>query len=193
MTIFFYKISNILFTMTIGRTLLVIFSLYFISCNKTQESSTNKYDQKLGHIVLQVSDLQESQKFYEDVLDMTTHEEAVYNNAKRIFLSATDSHHELVLKEGLEEKIPTDKRYLQQLAIQVKDHEELVTYYENLKSRNIPMELKDNRISWSIYIYDPDSVSVEIYWDVRKEPFGEQKLKGIQDELTPELLFNPSF
>ncbi|MDT0642649.1 VOC family protein [Zunongwangia sp. F363] len=162
----------------------------FTSCNTKKELKVEP-DQKLGHVVLQVSDLQESQKFYEDVLHMTTHEEAVYDNAKRIFLSSGDSHHELVLKEGLKDRIPTKKRYLQQMAIKVKGHDELVSYYEELKRRNMPLELKDNRVSWSIYIYDPDSVYVEIYWDVRDEPFGEDKLKGIQNNLTPEQLKNP--
>ncbi|MDT0647946.1 VOC family protein [Zunongwangia sp. F260] len=180
------------------RGIIFIFTaLAFSSCNDRKNvskddntSSEASNDQQIGHIVLQVSDLQKSQRFYEDILNMRTNEEASYNGKKRIFLSATESHHELVLKEGLQERIATSKRYLQQLAFKLNSREKLAEYYQNLERENLNPELKDNQISWSLYFYDPDSVYIELYWDVRDEDFGDQKLRGIQEELSPEQLLN---
>jgi catechol-2,3-dioxygenase len=76
------------------------------------------------------------------------------------------------------------------LAFKLNSREKLAEYYQNLERENLNPELKDNQISWSLYFYDPDSVYIELYWDVRDEDFGDQKLRGIQEELSPEQLLN---
>ncbi|WP_416440291.1 VOC family protein [Leeuwenhoekiella sp. A16] len=153
----------------------------------------DKDEKKLGHIVLQVSNLKTSQDFYKDVLNMKTHEQATYQGKTRVFLaSGDDEHHELVLQER---KTANDShvntRYLQQLAFELNDHATLVDFYKQLKNKNIALQLKNNQISWSLYFYDPDSVQIELYWDVRNEPFGKTKFKGNQKELSEDLLLNP--
>ena len=141
--------------------------------------------QRLGHLVMQVSDLERSQKFYEDVLHMETKEEVNYNNRKRIFLSSTDEHHELVLVEKKStERVPGKNRYLQQVAFEMESQQVLADTYQDLQQENIAMDLKDNQISWSIYFYDPDSVQIELYWDIRDEPFGKKRFQGNQTPLS---------
>lgn len=67
---------------------------------------------------MQVSDLERSQNFYEDHLHLRTTEEVMYEGEKRIFMSASESHHELVLLEPRKEEfLPIDIRQLQQLAL----------------------------------------------------------------------------
>lgn len=187
-----------LFSFNPGPILLawILCSTFLISCldekpapeNNSKTSAENpaveEPAQQLGHIVLQVSNLEQSQQFYEEILHMNTNEEAVYDGQQRIFLSATNSHHELVLKEGLKEHFETNKRYLQQLAFRVRGREELADYYRRLNEKGIDIELTDNQVSWSLYFYDPDSVYIEIYWDIRNRPFGKEKTNGIQQELT---------
>ncbi|MEK6479980.1 VOC family protein [Catalinimonas sp. 4WD22] len=147
---------------------------------------------KPGHIVMQVSDLDRSQQFYEDHLKLETREEVIYEGERRIFMSASDSHHELVLLEPRKEEfLPIDIRQLQQLAFEVSSHEELVEYYQTIKATNIPYVIKDNQVSLSLYFPDPDSVTIELYWDIQDEPFGEQQWQGRQEDITEEEFLNP--
>jgi len=145
-----------------------------------------------GHIVMQVSDLDRSQQFYENYLGMETKEEVVYQGEKRIFMSASDSHHELVLLEARKEDfLPIEIRQLQQVAFEVSSHEELLNYYEEVKADDIPFTIKDNQVSLSLYFPDPDSVTVELYWDIQDKPFGKQQWNGEQLEISEEELRNP--
>lgn len=173
------------------KNYLLIIILFFIFLTGFNLERKTIPGQQLGHVVLKVSDLSASQNFYEDVLHLRTTEEVVFSGNKRVFLSGTESHHELVLIEGTPQETPTAKRYIQQVAFRVNDHKDLVKYYGELQEREIDFELKNNQISWSLYFYDPDSTSIEIYWDVRKEAFGKHMFKGEQEELPVEKLLNP--
>lgn len=147
---------------------------------------------KPGHIVMMVSDLDRSQRFYEDQIGLRTTEEVVYEGERRIFMSASESHHELVLLEARKEEfLPEELRQLQQLAFEVSSHEELLNYYEAIKETDIPYVIKDNQVSLSLYFPDPDSVTIELYWDIQNEPFGEQQWRGRQEDISEEAFRNP--
>ena len=122
---------------------------------------------------------------------METKEEVNYNNRKRIFLSSTDEHHELVLVEKKStENIPEKNRCLQQVAFEMESQQALADTYQNLQKKSIALDLKDNQISWSIYFYDPDSVQIELYWDIRDEPFGKKQFQGNQTPLSARKLMD---
>lgn len=145
-----------------------------------------------GHIVMMVSDLDQTQAFYEDHLKFHTTEEVVYDGLRRIFMSASDKHHELVLLESRVEEFPhIDHRQLQQVAFEVPTHDILVDYYNHIKQSGIPYVIKDNQVSLSIYFPDPDDVTVEIYWGTTDQPFGEKMWRGNQEDISEEKFLNP--
>ncbi len=140
----------------------------------------------LAHIVLNVSDIKKSAKFYQDLLNMDVTEIAESDGKTRYFLSNTDSHHKLVLMENSD--LPEyNQRIIQQIAFEVPDRKSLLAQYQKLKNQP-QLELKNNQISWSIYIRDPDNNNIEIFWDVRDQPFGDKKWKGEVTELSEESL-----
>lgn len=146
-----------------------------------------------GHIVMMVTDLDRTQQFYEDHLEFHTTEEVVYEGLRRIFMSASDNHHELVLLESRVDEFPNvDHRQLQQVAFEVPTHDILVEYYEHIKQTDIPYTIMDNQVGLSLYFSDPDGVTIEIYWDISDQPFGEQMWNGNQEEISEEKFLNPS-
>lgn len=108
----------------------------------------------------------------------------------RFFITNTNSHHKLVLMEQ-KDLPPASGRVLQQIAFEVPDHETFVRYYHKLKGQS-GLELKDNRISWSIYVEDPDKNQVEIFWDIRNKPFGAKKWEGKSEDLPEKTLLKGS-
>lgn len=199
---------------SITITLLCLFSfLLIIGCGQTNSESTennesaslqtaeqstevqNEEDNpkiKPGHIVLMVSDLDKSQQFYEEHLGFHTNEELVYEGLRRIFMSTSENHHELVLLESrVGEFPPKDERQLQQVAFELSSHEVLVEYYQIIKKTDIPHTIKDNQVSLSLYFPDPDGVTVELYWDITNEPFGEKMWGGNQEDISEEAFLNP--
>lgn len=198
--------------MNIYSILWVGFYLVLMSCqpssNNTQDVQNNENNNNItnepvtesntqpaikpGHIVMMVSDLERSQRFYEDRIRLETIEEVIYEGEKRIFMSASESHHELVLlAPRKDEFLPIELRQLQQLAFEVNSHDELVEYYEDIKGSDIPFVIKDNQVSLSLYFPDPDSVTIELYWDIQDEPFGEQMWEGRQEDITEEAFRDP--
>ena len=145
-----------------------------------------------GHIVMMATDLDETQQFYEEHLDFHTNEEVIYDGLRRIFMSASDNHHELVLLESrVEEFPPIEQRQLRQVAFEVPTHDILADYYKHIKQTDIPHVIMDNQVSLSLYFPDPNDVTVEIYWDISDQPFGEQMWNGNQIEISEEKFLNP--
>lgn len=140
----------------------------------------------LGHILIHTSNMEEALSFYQETLDMRINEKAQAEGEVRYFLTNNESHHQLVLKK--ESRLAgNEDRVIQQIAFKVPDHDSLLRYYNRLKDQN-ELELKNNQISWSIYLHDPDGNQIEIYWDIRDLPFGSSKWKGQSEDLTEDML-----
>ena len=162
--------------------------------SKAQQAEQSEPEVRImpGHIVMMATDLDETQQFYEEHLNFQTNEEVVYDGLRRIFMSASDNHHELVLLESRVDKFPPiEERQLQQVAFEVPTHEILVDYYNHIKQTDIPHVIMDNQVSLSIYFPDPNDVTVEIYWDISDQPFGEKMWRGNQFEISEEKFLNP--
>lgn len=167
--------------------------------SKTTDTTANNGEQteaetriSPGHIVMMTPDLDETQKFYEEHLKFHTTEEVVYDGLHRIFMSASNKHHELVLLESrIPEFPPIDQRQLQQVAFEVPTHDILVEYYQHIKQTDIPYVIKDNQVSLSLYFPDPNEVTVEVYWDITDQPFGEQMWEGRQEDISEEKFLDP--
>jgi catechol-2,3-dioxygenase len=133
----------------------------------------------LGHIVLNVRNLKESEKFYASILGMKV--SARNQRAKMSFMSFGREHHDIALMElpagakQAEEGIPK----LHHFCIYVGSNEEVDAIHPTLKRRKIPivsgpeiLEVAGNR---SISFLDPDGNRVEIAYNANKFRFDQRK------------------
>ena len=126
---------------------------------------------ELGHLVLYVSDLERSRRFYGDILGWK--EVARMGNQGAMFSSGR-THHELLLLEvgSAATPIPRPPRlgmYHFGLKIGETD-EELKEALEKLLSEGVKVVgTADHNVTHSLYIEDPDGNEIELYIDVQPE------------------------
>ncbi|MDQ3947229.1 MAG: VOC family protein [Actinomycetota bacterium] len=126
---------------------------------------------ELGHIVLYVSDLEASRKFYGGVLGWR--EIATFGSQGAVYSSGR-THHELLLLEvgpGAN-PIPRGRRvgmYHFGLKIGTTD-DELRAALAELEAAGVPVVgTSDHGVTHSAYILDPDGNEIELYIDVQPE------------------------
>ena len=117
---------------------------------------------RVGHVVLNVSNVEESTKFYTEVLGFEV-------SSKRdigTFLTCGKIHHDLALFQAPEDAAPVSKGQigLNHVAVQVPDFDVLKETYRRLKECNVPIEgLTDHGMTSSIYFTDPDGIRIEYF------------------------------
>jgi catechol-2,3-dioxygenase len=133
---------------------------------------------ELGHIVLYVSDLERSRRFYRDVLGW--HEVADFGGFGAMYTSGR-THHELLLLEvgPNAQPIPQGRRvgmYHFGLKVGTTD-DELRDALKTLAENDVPiMGMSDHTVTHSLYIADPDGNEIEIYIDVQPERWREEPM-----------------
>ena len=126
---------------------------------------------ELGHIVLYVSDLERSRKFYGGVLGWR---EIGSLGPRAAMFSSGRSHHELLLLEvGADaQPIPPGRRlgmYHFGLKIGESD-DELRAAIAELESAGVTIVgTSDHTVTHSVYIVDPAGNEIELYIDVQPE------------------------
>jgi len=138
---------------------------------------------KLGHVVLQVSNLERSLTFYTQILGFKVSD--VYPEEMMpggmVFLRCNTDHHSLALVgagKGEAENIE-----LHHFAFEVATLEEVIRARDHLRAHNMPIDFEGRRRAGcqiAVEFRDPDNHSVEIYWGVdqvgsdgRVRPSGE--------------------
>lgn len=125
---------------------------------------------RIGHIHLKVSNLEQSLKFYRDLLGFQI--TSVYGEGA-VFLSAGGYHHHIGLntwssKDGTPP--PEETTGLFHFAILLPDRKELARVFKRLWEINYPIEgASDHGVSEAIYLRDPDDNGIEIYADRPEE------------------------
>ena len=133
---------------------------------------------ELGHIVLYVSDLERSRRFYRDVLGWN--EVAEFGGFGAMFSSGR-THHELLLLEvgPNAQPIPEGRRvgmYHFGLKIGTTD-DELREALASLQENNVPVVgTADHTVTHSLYIVDPDGNEIELYIDVQPERWRDEPM-----------------
>jgi catechol 2,3-dioxygenase len=129
---------------------------------------------ELGHVVLYVSDLERSRRFYKDVLGW---KEIAGDTPVRMLAAAFSSgrtHHELLLIEvgPNATPIPEGRRvgmYHFGLKIGETD-DELRAAVTELEAAGVKVVgASDHTVTHSLYIEDPDGNEIELYIDVQPE------------------------
>jgi len=124
---------------------------------------------KLGHIVLQVRDLQRSVRFYTEVLNFRVSDDAT---AGGVFLTAVGDHHTIGLFPSDGEKANVAAKgdvRLHHFAFQVDSMDELFEVRSYLQERGIPIVWEGRRAMGghtSVEFLDPDGYHVELFCDM---------------------------
>lgn len=143
--------------------------------------------QSLGHVVLNVSDVDRSTKFYRDVVGF---EVARYRpDGTGAFLTCGIVHHNLALFKAPPDAAPAKKGQigLNHFAFEVKSYPELQKAHQRLIAAGAVIDhIVDHGMTRSVYFLDPDGLMMELYsntFDTEEE--GLAFMKSTPGQATP--------
>ena len=117
---------------------------------------------RVGHLVLNVKNLDESTKFYSEVLGF----EIALQRPTGTFLTCGKIHHDLALFQAPEGAMPVTEGQLglNHFAVQVEDINDLKEVYDELKDSGASMDRYTvHGMTSSIYFFDPDGNKIEFF------------------------------
>lgn len=124
---------------------------------------------KLGHVVIQVRDLERSTRFYTEILNFRVSDNATVGG---VFLTGIGDHHTIGLfpSDGDKAEIPPEGAVrLHHFALQVETMDELFDIRAYLQERGVPIKWEGRRAMGghtSVEFLDPDGYHVELYCDM---------------------------
>lgn len=153
---------------------------------------------RLGHLRLDVEDLDRAVAFYTGVLGLVVHERATDDESHYAFL--TDGaeipgalgpmHHRLVIRQAHDPDArsldPTTR--LDHFAWEVNSPRDLLNVVDRLRDAGADVDLQEAGIAWQCYTQDPEGVRLEIYLDRRIADGGRPLWLGIQERLSEATL-----
>ena len=134
---------------------------------------------ELGHLVLYVSDLERSRRFYADVLGWKEIRGDTPVSAPAAAFTSGRTHHELFLIEVGPDAapIPAGRRVgMYHFGLKVgESDDELREAQQRLAEAGVRMVgASDHTVTHSLYILDPDGNEVELYIDVQPEVWRDE-------------------
>ncbi len=137
--------------------------------NMTPPGGMDFQIKKLGHVVLQVSDLERSTAFYTQILGFKVSD--VYPEAMMpggmVFLRCNTDHHCLALVGARSD--PSQNRELHHFAFEVATLAEVIRVRDRLRAHKVKIDFEGRRRAGcqiAVEFRDPDNFSVEVYWGV---------------------------
>ncbi|MPZ47616.1 MAG: glyoxalase [Betaproteobacteria bacterium] len=145
---------------------------------------------RLGHVVIQVRNLERSIRFYTEVLNFRVSDQATAGGA---FLTAIGDHHTIGLfpSDGENAQLPSKGAVrLHHLAMQVDSMDELFDIRAYLQERGVPIVWEGRRAlggHTSVEFLDPDGYHLELFCDMDQIPPGgrsrPRNASGVYDTL----------
>ena len=124
---------------------------------------------KIGHVVLNVTDLARSTRFYTEVLGLQVSD--VYAETMvpggMVFMRLNPDHHGIALVGGAE--APSASRELNHVAFEVATLDEVIRARDYLKRQGVALDFEGRRRAGcqiAIEFRDPDGHRLEIYWGI---------------------------
>jgi catechol 2,3-dioxygenase len=124
---------------------------------------------KIGHVVLNVRDVERSVRFYTEVLGFAVSD--IYPDAMvpggMAFLRCNPDHHGIALVGGHEAGADTGD--LNHVAFEVATLDEVVRAREHLRRHEVPIDFEGRRRAGcqiAVEFRDPDGHRLEIYWGI---------------------------
>ncbi len=122
---------------------------------------------KIGHVVLNCSDLERSVRFYTEVLGFKVSD--VYTNdlapGGMVFMRCNQDHHGVALVGSMPDASPNIE--LNHLAFEVGTLDEVLRARAHLQKHNVPIDFEGRRragVQIAVEFRDPDGHLLEIYW-----------------------------
>ena len=131
---------------------------------------------RIGHVHLKVADLQRSLDFYCGLLgfELTTK-----YGSDAAFISAGGYHHHIGLNVWFSKNGPPPPKNstgLFHTAILYPSRKDLASIFKRLLEANYPLTgASDHGVSEALYLNDPDSNGVELYWDRPQEEWPKKE------------------
>ena len=145
---------------------------------------------RLGHLRLDVADLDRLSAFYTGALGLTVHERATDDESHYAFLAdgrpvdgGPPMHHRLVLRQSRTGEPPGPTGRFDHVAWEVDSEAELWATVQRLRSMGVETDLQEAQIAWQCYFRDPEGTRVEVYCDRRTRPDGAPLWRGRQEDL----------
>lgn len=141
----------------------------------------------IGHIVLNVADVERSTQFYRDIVGFEL--ARIRPDRSGAFLTCGVVHHNLALFKAPAGAQPAKKGQigLNHFAFQVEDYKALQAAHERLTSANAVIDhIVDHGMTRSVYFLDPDGLMMELYcntFDTEEE--GLAFMKATPGQATP--------
>jgi catechol 2,3-dioxygenase-like lactoylglutathione lyase family enzyme len=122
---------------------------------------------KLGHVVLNVQDLERSTRFYTEVLGFRVSD--VYDESMTaggmVFLRCNTDHHSLALVGS--GRAPSNRVDLNHVAFEAATLDELFRFRDHLRKHGVKIIVHGRRRAGcqiAVEFFDPDNHHVELYW-----------------------------
>lgn len=152
-----------------------------------RDDAMTEHTATIGHVHLEVRDLDRSVAFYRGILGIEVTETL---GDDFVFLSGGEAHHELALQRAGGPTEPRSPRSpgLYHTAWEVPDDRAFASAYRTLLEAGVRVQAVDHGISRALYFSDPDGNGVEIYLDRRAEPGGASEWRGRSRRLERETI-----
>ena len=122
---------------------------------------------RIGHVVLNVRDVEASTKFYTDIIGF----QIALQKEDATFLTCGTIHHDLALFKAKQSFRLDDGVGLNHMALQVEDFDMLTKYYDVLKTNHVEIDRTiDHGMTSSIYFEDPDGNGIELFCNNQEDP-----------------------
>lgn len=141
----------------------------------------------IGHVVLNVSDVERSAKFYRDVVGFEL--ARMRPDKSGAFFTCGIVHHNLALFKAPADAQPAKKGQigLNHFAFQVDDYKALQAAHQRLIAANAVIDhIVDHGMTRSVYFLDPDGLMMELYSNTfATEDEGLAFMKSTPGQATP--------
>ena len=124
---------------------------------------------KIGHVVLHVSDIERSTQFYTEVLGFKISDIYAHNELPggAVFLRCSADHHGIALFQARGKPVPGQG--MNHVAFEVSTLDELLHVRQHLEKHNVLIDFQGRRragVQLAVEFQDPDGHNLEIYWGI---------------------------